>query len=414
MELKEKDSNISQKRNYQRTCDNIEPINNKKQKKTENDPIEFDTFICTQNRDFCVCKTVKNIAPVKEYIQYNKSFEIIININKKGKFHFSKEKKDYQFYYCLSGDDRIEEREVTDDNIKKFKELNTPSIQIPNNTEYMNSLYYIPSNDINYINSDQITNFNNYQCSISHFSNNYPLQTTLIPTALLPTTQLPTTLLPTTPLPTPPLPTPPLPTTSLQTISHPVSPILTPSFEAKNIPVNFNISYIEINRTKIFRSNKEQEQKPKELTMQEKDCKNLFFKIESIDSIDDQRYLNLNNILISCYEVTRNVEGKKKDDNDHNSEDGNETVDEMINFSKQIIKVFEEGSKGKFVEASPYIVGDYTTLLFNSKLGRNNTLYFFVISIDKEVLFVSELISIKTYRRSNNKKKKKNNYIKNI
>jgi len=183
-------------------------------------------------------------------------------------------------------------------------------------------------------------------------------------------------------------------------------PIQSPqSISSPNLktPVNLpkiDISSITINDTVIQSSKISHGGNPKELVLDEQSSKSLFLVINSINSIDVHRdHPSSNEIFISYYYITIK-NGKKFSENNANSNDEGETTDSV----DRIKRVFEEGSKGNFVHSSPYIIGECTTILYNSKLGRNNTFYFFVISRGTEILFISELVNIKTYRRSQKKK----------
>ena len=165
-----------------------------------------------------------------------------------------------------------------------------------------------------------------------------------------------------------------------------------------NLLSKFKIEKITINNTIIYSSQNNKKAKIKEITLDELSSKCLYLDINGIDSIDKQRdNYNSNEYLISYYEIIKKTSKA-------NGEDA-----EIEDSSSCIKQIFEFGPKEYFVHSSPYFIGDNTTILYNSKLGRNNTFYFFIITKGNEILFISELVVIKTYRRSRNKKKAKNN-----
>jgi len=109
----------------------------------------------------------------------------------------------------------------------------------------------------------------------------------------------------------------------------------------------------------------------------------------------------------------KNKKEKKEEEEDDDDDDDNEEEEEeeeekeeKVDHISLIKHIFEGGSKENFVHSCPYIIGDNTELLYNSKRGRTNNNYFFVITKGTEILFISELIYIRTYRRSNEKTKK--------
>ncbi|ORX47130.1 hypothetical protein BCR36DRAFT_455126 [Piromyces finnis] len=166
---------------------------------------------------------------------------------------------------------------------------------------------------------------------------------------------------------------------------------------------NINISYVQSLKTETPKR-----KKAREVILDEQSSKNFLLEINCINEIDKYReYFSSNGLLISYYSIMKKSMGKIKD-SEVNNEDSNSSSNESktYNSENRIKRVFETGSKANFIHSSPYIIGDSTTLLYNSKLGRNNTYYFFVISNDDKILFISELVTIKTYRRSKNEKNK--------
>jgi len=198
-----------------------------------------------------------------------------------------------------------------------------------------------------------------------------------------------------------------------------------PSINLKSSNNEIVIPYITINGYRIDSSQQGQSTNPKKLILDEQSSKNLFLNISGIDIIDNQSDSSeANNYLISYFEIIQKKSKFYSSGNDisnssssHSSIssdredyegdlDENKEFDVVENACQQIKKVFEDGSKKYFVHSSPYIIGDNTTILYNSKLGRKNNLYFFVVSKGSEILFISDLVVITTYRRSTDKKNK--------
>ncbi|KAG4103329.1 hypothetical protein H8356DRAFT_1072830 [Neocallimastix lanati (nom. inval.)] len=219
------------------------------------------------------------------------------------------------------------------------------------------------------------------------------------------------------------------------------------------------ISDIMVNKTKILSIHEKSKRKTKlkELILNEQNCRNLYFEIGNIEAIDKLRDSNSsgicndnsnsyngsysemishdysyqknalsqindgNDIIISYYEVVTRIknkksrvankrkkvkqeddeEGEEEEDNDDEDEDEENKYDEIENQGL-IKQIFEEGPKQKFVHSSPYIIGDSTEILYNSKLGRKNNYYFFIITKGHGILFISEPIMIITNRRKKN------------
>ncbi|ORX43827.1 hypothetical protein BCR36DRAFT_460077 [Piromyces finnis] len=176
--------------------------------------------------------------------------------------------------------------------------------------------------------------------------------------------------------------------------------------EKKTIP-KINISSITINECTISSSRNTEKKKVQELILDEQSSKNLFLEINCINEIDKHReYFSSNGLLLSYYSIIKKGMGKTRDNDEIDDDTNSSNESETFNSEDRIKRVFEAGSKANFIHSSPYIIGDNTTLLYNSKLGRNNTYYFFVISNGDKVLFISELVTIKTYRRSKSEKNK--------
>jgi len=149
---------------------------NKKIKTGKND-LCIDTFIRTQNNSFKVKATEKNIEPVKEYIQYNKVFSLILTTSnkEKEKFRFSNNRNDYHFYYYISSSDTIRERMVNENNKNKFKPLN--SIEIKEITEYnANKSFGVSLNVIFQINENSINSSEKSQSSLEINTHNHKTQ----------------------------------------------------------------------------------------------------------------------------------------------------------------------------------------------------------------------------------------------
>ncbi|ORY26382.1 hypothetical protein LY90DRAFT_629332 [Neocallimastix californiae] len=124
-------------------------------------------------------------------------------------------------------------------------------------------------------------------------------------------------------------------------------------------------------------------------TTNEKNKKNKSKSLENEDKDEDKK-----------------EEDDDDDDDNEEEEEEEEEKEEKVDHISLIKHIFEGGSKENFVHSCPYIIGDNTELLYNSKRGRTNNNYFFVITKGTEILFISELIYIRTYRRSNEKNEK--------